>query len=122
MPSVSVQRWPERALQPGTFLSRDAVEAWPDDRDAGTESSSLMDTHDASPTFSGDTTGMAAMAQDPNASLAAEVVGDASAPQAKYQRLVDAEVVEVGEGMCMVASRRAVEATFKNSEVFSSEG
>ena len=54
--------------------------------------------------------------------LAAESLGDASCPQPIYQHLVEAEVVEVSPGMCMVASRRAVEATFKNTDVFSSEG
>ena len=81
-----------------------------------------MDTHDSSPTFSGDTTGLAAAADDPAATLAAEVLGDASCPQAKYQQLVEAQVMEAMPGMYMVASRAAVEATFKNSEVFSSEG
>ena len=81
-----------------------------------------MDTHDAPKTFSGDTTGLAAAAHDPAATLAAEVLGDASCPQPKYQRLVEAQVMEAMPGMYMVASRAAVEATFKNSEVFSSEG
>ena len=54
--------------------------------------------------------------------LAAESLADASCPQPRYQQLVEAEVVEAMPGMFMVASRRAVEATFKNSEVFSSEG
>ena len=81
-----------------------------------------MDTHDSTKTFSGDTTGLAAAADDPAATLAAEVLGDASCPQAKYQQLVDAQVMEAMPGMYMVASRAAVEATFKNPEVFSSEG
>ena len=54
--------------------------------------------------------------------LAAESLGDASCPQPIYQHLVEAEVMEAMPGMYMVASRRAVEATFKNTEVFSSEG
>ena len=53
---------------------------------------------------------------------AAESLGDASCPQPIYQHLVEAEVMEAMPGMYMVASRRAVEATFKNTEVFSSEG
>ena len=81
-----------------------------------------MDTHDSTKTFSGDTTGLAAAADDPAATLAAEVLGDASCPQAKYQQLVEAQVMEAMPGMYMVASRAAVEATFKNPEVFSSEG
>ena len=81
-----------------------------------------MDTHDPAKTFSGDTTGLAAAADDPAATLAAEVLGDASCPQPKYQQLVEAQVMEAMPGMYMVASRAAVEATFKNSEVFSSEG
>jgi cytochrome P450 len=81
-----------------------------------------MDTNDSAKTFSGDTTGLAAAADDPAATLAAEVLGDVSCPQAKYQQLVEAQVMEAMPGMYMVASRAAVEATFKNSEVFSSEG
>ena len=54
--------------------------------------------------------------------LAAESLGDASCPQPDYQQLVEAEVMEAMPGMFMVASRAAVEATFKNTEVFSSEG
>jgi cytochrome P450 len=81
-----------------------------------------MDTNDSAKTFSGDTTGLAAAADDPAATLAAEVLGDASCPQAKYQQLVEAQVMEAMPGMYMVASRAAVEATFKDSDVFSSEG
>ena len=39
------------------------------------------------------------------ATLAAEVLGDASCPQAKYQQLVEAQVMEAMPGMYMVASR-----------------
>ncbi len=79
-----------------------------------------MDTHDTK-SFPSDV--IAADRGDSTAvMLAAESLGDASCPQPIYQHLVEAEVVEVSEGMCMVASRRAVEATFKNTEVFSSEG
>jgi cytochrome P450 len=80
-----------------------------------------MDTHDAQ--FPSDAVGAPADHGDSAAvTYAAETLGDASAPQPKYQTLVEAEVVEVSEGMCMVASRRAFEETFKNTEVFSSEG
>ncbi len=79
-----------------------------------------MDTHDTK-SFPSDV--IAADRGDSTAvMLAAESLGDASCPQPIYQHLVAAEVVSVSEGMCMVASRRAVEATFKNTEVFSSEG
>lgn len=54
--------------------------------------------------------------------LANEALSDSADPQARYQLLVEAEVVEAMPGVYMVASREAVEATLKNSEVFSSEG
>jgi cytochrome P450 len=54
--------------------------------------------------------------------LANEALSDSADPQARYQLLVEAEVVEAMPGVYMVASRDAVEATLKNSEVFSSEG
>ncbi len=54
--------------------------------------------------------------------LANQALSDSKDPQPRYQLLVDAEVVEAMPGVYMVASREAVEATLKNSEVFSSEG
>ena len=54
--------------------------------------------------------------------LASESLSDSRDPQPRYQLLVDAEVVEAMPGVHLVASRAAVEATLKNSEVFSSEG
>jgi cytochrome P450 len=79
-----------------------------------------MDTHDTksfpSDAMSGDHGDSTAVM------FAAETLADSSCPQPKYQHLVEAEVMEAMPGMYMVASRRAVEATFKNSEVFSSEG
>jgi cytochrome P450 len=54
--------------------------------------------------------------------LAAESLAESACPQPRYQQLVEAEVMEAMPGMFMVASRAAVEATFKNNEVFSSEG
>jgi cytochrome P450 len=54
--------------------------------------------------------------------LAAESLADSACPQPRYQHLVEAQVMEAMPGMFMVASRAAVEATFKNNEVFSSEG
>jgi cytochrome P450 len=97
------------------------VEAWPDGRDAGTESTDLMDTHEAK-SFPADAFAANERGDTTAVMLAAESLGDASCPQPIYQHLVDAEVVEVSPGMSMVASRRAVEATFKNTDVFSSEG
>ena len=47
---------------------------------------------------------------------------DMADPQPRYQLLVEQGVVEAMPGMVMVASREAVEATLKNSEVFTSEG
>jgi cytochrome P450 len=81
-----------------------------------------MDTHDTK-SFPSDAVGAPADHGDSTAVVfAAETLADASCPQPKYQHLVEAEVMEAMPGMYMVASRRAVEATFKNSEVFSSEG
>ena len=83
-----------------------------------------MDTHDTK-SFPSDATGAIVDVDRGDSTavmLAAESLADASCPQPKYQHLVEAEVMEVSEGMCMVASRRAVEATFKNTDVFSSEG
>ncbi len=54
--------------------------------------------------------------------LANEALSDSADPQPRYQLLVEAGVVEAMPGVYMVASREAVEATLKNSEVFSSEG
>jgi len=55
-------------------------------------------------------------------SLAGEDFFDLEAPQPRYAEMVKLGVVEPMEGMAMVCSREAVEATFKNSDVFSSEG
>jgi cytochrome P450 len=54
--------------------------------------------------------------------LANEALSNSVDPQPRYQLLVEAGVVEAMPGVYMVASRDAVEATLKNSEVFSSEG
>jgi cytochrome P450 len=54
--------------------------------------------------------------------LASESLSDSRDPQRRYQLLVEAGVVEAMPGVHLVASRAAVEATLKNSEVFSSEG
>ena len=54
--------------------------------------------------------------------LAAESLAESACPQPRYQQLVEAEVVEAMPGMFMMTSRAAVEATFKNNGVFSSEG
>ena len=54
--------------------------------------------------------------------LASESLSDSRDPQPRYQLLVEAGVVEAMPGVHLVASRAAVEATLKNSEVFSSEG
>jgi len=51
--------------------------------------------------------------------LAAESLAESACPQPRYQQLVEAEVVEAMPGMFMMTSRAAVEATFKNSGVFS---
>jgi cytochrome P450 len=80
-----------------------------------------MDTNDTK-TFPSDAIGAPDQRGDSTAVMfAAESLGDASCPQPIYQHLVEAEVMEATPGMYMVASRRAVEATFKNTEVFSSE-
>ena len=80
-------------------------------RPEGTESTTLMDTHDTK-SFPADAMSAAGDPGDSTAvMLAAESLADASCPQPRYQHLVEAEVMEVSEGMCMVASRRAVEAT-----------
>ena len=84
-----------------------------------------MDTHDTHDTqaFPSDAMQANGAPGDSTAVMfAAESLGDASCPQPIYQHLVEAEVMEAMPGMYMVASRRAVEATFKNTEVFSSEG
>ena len=81
-----------------------------------------MDTHDTK-AFPSDAMSASDERGDSTAVMfAAESLGDASCPQPIYQHLVEAEVMEAMPGMYMVASRRAVEATFKNTEVFSSEG
>ncbi len=81
-----------------------------------------MDTHDTK-SFPSDAVTASGERGDSTAVMyAAESLGDASCPQPIYQHLVEAEVMEAMPGMYMVASRRAVEATFKNTEVFSSEG
>jgi cytochrome P450 len=54
--------------------------------------------------------------------LASESLNDSSAPQERYQLMVAEDVLEAMPGVYMVASREAVEATLKNSAVFSSEG
>ena len=68
-----------------------------------------MDTHDA-------------VAGDTNILLASESLSDSADPQPRYQLMVQEQVLEAMEGVYMVASREAVEATLKNSEVYSSEG
>src|SRR5436190_5090538 len=58
----------------------------------------------------------------PNAMLASESLSDSAAPQERYQLMVREHVLEAMPGVYMVASREAVEATLKNSAVYSSEG
>src|SRR4029079_18612283 len=79
-----------------------------------------MDTHDTK-SLPSDAMGAADHGDSTAVMFAAETLADASCPQPKYQQLVEAQVMEAMPGMYMVASRAAVEATFKNSEVFSSE-
>ena len=84
------------------------MEACPDGRDAVTESTNLMDTHDTK-AFPSDAMTAAGDHGDSTAVMfAAESLGDASCPQPIYQHLVEAEVMEAMPGMYMVASRRAV--------------
>ena len=59
---------------------------------------------------------------DTNILLASESLSDSADPQPRYQLMVQEHVLEAMEGVYMVASRQAVEATLKNSEVYSSEG
>jgi cytochrome P450 len=59
---------------------------------------------------------------DTNILLASESLSDPADPQPRYQLMVQEQVLEAMPGVYMVASREAVEATLKNSEVFSSEG
>src|SRR5438128_1260839 len=84
-------------------------------------SGAIVDTHETK-TFPADVISASERGDSTAVMLAAESLGDASCPQPIYQHLVEAEVMEAMPGMYMVASRRAVEATFKNTDVFSSEG
>jgi cytochrome P450 len=61
-------------------------------------------------------------AEGTNILLASESLSDSADPQPRYQLMVQEHVLEAMPGVYMVASREAVEATLKNSEVFSSEG
>ncbi|MDQ1431710.1 MAG: hypothetical protein QOF40_2312, partial [Actinomycetota bacterium] len=55
---------------------------------------------------------------DTNILLASESLSDSADPQPRYQLMVQEHVLEAMPGVYMVASREAVEATLKNSEVF----